>query len=83
MLNFCLFCSNKAETIPIEAKFNVCCVALSPDGTTALLVDESKSNVIKSVLRTPRQNSQIGLLLGVMILCLIHGQCNFNGQIGN
>lgn len=38
-LNETFFARNKSETFPIEARLNLKCVALSPDGLTAILID--------------------------------------------
>lgn len=35
-----LHCSNKSETLPIEASMNITCLALSPDGYTFIAVNE-------------------------------------------
>uniref|UniRef100_H2YNU9 Small-subunit processome Utp12 domain-containing protein n=1 Tax=Ciona savignyi TaxID=51511 RepID=H2YNU9_CIOSA len=49
--------SNKSETLPVTTKYNIVCVAVSPDGCTAILVDEEGeasliSFISKSVLHT-------------------------------
>ncbi|XP_071088666.1 periodic tryptophan protein 2 homolog [Haliotis cracherodii] len=49
--------NNKSETLPIECRLNIQCVALSPDGFTMILVDEEGeaslcSLVSRSVLAT-------------------------------
>jgi hypothetical protein len=39
---FCVFLSsNKSETLPIESEVNITCMALSPDGYTMIVVNES------------------------------------------
>ena len=37
---FVIYFSNKAETLPIESKFNITTIAISPDGWLLLLVNE-------------------------------------------
>ena len=41
---FCYFFvfRNKSETLPIATNSNIVCLAVAPDGFTAILVDESK-----------------------------------------
>ncbi|XP_077866137.1 LOW QUALITY PROTEIN: periodic tryptophan protein 2 homolog [Saccoglossus kowalevskii] len=42
--------NNKSETLPIEAKMNVTCVAIAPDGNTMILVDEGGSSLLCSLI---------------------------------
>jgi len=41
-----LFCRNKSETLPITTNCNIVCIAVAPDGYTAVLVDESTYDTI-------------------------------------
>lgn len=42
--------NNKSETFPIESRLNIVCVALSPDGFTAVLVDEAGEALLCSLI---------------------------------
>ncbi|XP_022092797.1 periodic tryptophan protein 2 homolog [Acanthaster planci] len=42
--------NNKSETFPIEARMNISCVALSPDGMTCIIVDEEGTAMLCSLV---------------------------------
>eukprot|EP00058_Branchiostoma_floridae_P012668 XP_002598156.1 hypothetical protein BRAFLDRAFT_123300 [Branchiostoma floridae] len=42
--------NNKSETLPVEAQMNIVCVAQSPDGSTAILVDEAGAALLVSLV---------------------------------
>ena len=42
---------NKSETLPVTTNCNIVCLAVAPDGYTAILVDESKDLVALLLLK--------------------------------
>ncbi|XP_026787994.3 PWP2 small subunit processome component [Pangasianodon hypophthalmus] len=42
--------NNKSETLPVSTNKNITCVGLSPDGNTAILVDEDGAAILVSLL---------------------------------
>ncbi|XP_077996881.1 periodic tryptophan protein 2 homolog [Glandiceps talaboti] len=42
--------NNKSETLPIEAKMNITCVAMAPDGNSMIVVDEEGAGMLISLV---------------------------------
>ena len=74
--------SNKSETLPIEARMNITCIALSPDGYTFIAVNEGKFFISHFLMQCQLKVEKILMYLFYLIYQNYHNSVFFFSSLG-